>query len=92
MTPTKTHRRKPAMSGLSDKRERMQKLVREYNALAREYNELSKKSWQTAQKRTAAGEAAAKRLVQKYNQLAQKGKALERAATAYNLTKSRKKR
>lgn len=71
------------MTGLKDKRERVQKLAREYNALAREYNELSKKNWQTAQKRTAAGEAAAKRLVRKYNQLAAKGRALERAAAAY---------
>lgn len=84
MAPTRTRKRRPAASaGLREKRERVQKLAREYNALAREYNELSKKNWQTAQKRTAAGEAAAKRLVRKYNQLAAKGRTLERAAAAY---------
>lgn len=70
-------------SGLREKRERVQRLAREYNALAKEYNELSRKNWTQAQKQTAAGEAAAKRLVRKYNQLAAKGRQLENAAAAY---------
>ena len=84
MAPTKSRRRAASSStGLRERREKVQRLAREYNVLAREYNELSKKNWQTAQKRTAAGEAAAKRLVRKYNQLAAKGRQLENAAAAY---------
>lgn len=83
MVATKSRKSKTTSTGLREKRERVQRLAREYNALAKEYNDLSKKNWQTAQKRTAAGEAAAKRLVRKYNQLAAKGRQLETAAKAY---------
>lgn len=70
-------------SGLREKREKAQRLAREYNQLAKEYNELSRKNWSAAQKRTAAGEAAAKRLVRAYNKLAAKGQQLEKAMIAY---------
>lgn len=87
---SKTTHRKVNSSGLREKRARVQKLAREYNVIAREYNALSKKDWAKAQKHTKTGEAAAKRLVKKYNQLAAKGRALERAAVTYSNAKKKR--
>lgn len=82
--------RKSTSPGVREKQRKVQVLMREYNALVREYNALSKKDRQTAMKKTAAGEAAAKRLVRKYNQVAAKGRALERAAVTYANAKKKR--
>ena len=83
MVTKQTKKKTSSSNTLKEKRERVQRLAREYNTLVHEYNELSRKNWATAQKHTSTGEAAAKRLVKKYNQLAAKGRMLEKAVITY---------
>ena len=90
MTTKKTGKKRTTSSGILAKRQKVQKLMREYNSLVREYNTLSKRDRATALKKTAAGEAAAKRLTKKYNQVANKGRALERAAVTYANAKKKR--
>lgn len=61
----------------------VEKKISEYNALAKKYNEIRKKNIRLANKNTADGRAAKKRIIDAYNRVARKGREVVRAAEKY---------